>query len=284
MNRVILYGKMIERDIRKSIVSVKGFLILIALLFINYQEIHPVVEWAQKQKAVPTPYAMPFIFYDYQFLLLFGMLIIFLFSDVPFINQHTTYILLRIGRRRWLFLQLFKMTIMSILYMGTEILISMACCGNGNIFANKWGNVWNTLSVVPDEVSIAVPRNVLILYTPKEAMLRTFWLGMLVVFLIGCIMLLASLVISNTFAIVSAGILAVFPYVTGNASLISPKIYYFSPISWIGIIEHSKVYIYGGPTSKDMLAIVSLLSMLCILIIYVVIQYVDMKEWKGEKA
>ena len=108
--------------------------------------------------------------------------------------------------------------------------------------------------------------------------------GNLVVFLIGCIMLLASLVISNTFAIVSAGILAVFPYVTGNAGLISPKIYYFSPISWIGIIEPSKVYIYGGPTSKDMLAIVSLLSILYIIIVYVVIQYVDMKEWKGEKA
>ncbi len=283
INSLIKYAFL---DAVRSFLSVRGFLIVLALLFFNYEEIYEVVEFAADYKEPLLPVAMPFIFYSQHFDLMFGIITIFLFSEVPFITNRTTYVILRVGRKRWLIGNIFRILITAILYMLLEVVISVAVCGNNVLWANEWGKVWKTLSVSSESiagVSVWVPRNVLIQYTPLEAMCRVFIIGSLVVFFIGCLMLLISLILSSVIAISLTGFISVLPYFALNSAIIYSRIYYFSPFSWIGIIEYSKSYIYGGPDSTDMICMLIGAILALVIVLWFVINGVDLKEGKGEE-
>lgn len=286
MNKIIRLMKESYREVLHSFWSARGILIVLALAFFNYEEIHPIVNYAAEYKEPIVPVAMIFIFNSLHFQVMFGLVTIFLFSEVPFVTKRTIYTVLRTGRRGWLLGKIFRIVITSVIYMLLEVIISVLVCGNDILWSNRWGRVWNTLSLSSDAegLSVWVPRNILIQYTPVEAIIRVFILGCLVITFIGCFMMLISLLTSPILAIVITGIISVLPYVAVNSAIYYYRIYYLSPMSWIGIIEYSNTYIYKGPGSMDMLKI--LVSIICILFIalWFIIGNVDLKEGKGEQA
>lgn len=283
MNKIFWLIKSSIIETVQSFCSARGVLVLLALLFFNCEEMHSVVEFANSYNEPIVPVAMPFIFYSLHFQLMFGLVTIFLFSEVPFITARITYTVLRTGRRWWLIGKILRIAITSVLYMVLECIMSIVACGKQLLWINEWGSVWKSLSfsIEAEFLSVSVPRNVLIQYTPLEAMSRVFIIGCLVVTFIGCFMLLISLLISSTSSIVVTGFISAFPYFAVNSAPYYYKIFYFCPISWIGIIEYSSVYIYGGPDSSDMLYILTVMLVVIITILWFIINRVDLKEGKG---
>lgn len=283
MNKVVSYVRWIYQETRSSLFSVRGLLVVLALIFFNYNALYKLLSYADKYDAKYVPVSMVFIFYKLNFILVFGLITVFLFAEVPYINERTKFVVIRIGRIKWIVGKMFQICITSVIYMLIELLITILLCGRRIELTNRWSALWKTLSISHDGEEIMwVPRNILIKYSPCGALTRVFVIGCLVVCMVGLVMLFISLVCSTLFSVTFTGIIAVLPYVAANTSFYYSKIYYFSPISWIGIIEYSRMYVYGGPDSNDMLLVLLFVIVVFSAINVIIINYIDLIEGKGE--
>ena len=167
--------------------------------------------------------------------------------------------------------------------MLTEFFVTLVFCGRYISFHDEWGKVWKTLSISAETDNVLwVPRNILIKYTPAEALVRVFVMGCLVVTMIGLFMLFLALLFSPLISLTFSGIVAVLPYVAGNTAYHYSYIFYFTPASWIGIIEYSRTYVYGGPNSNEMLCILGMIMMVLVICNLFIVDRIDMMESKGE--
>lgn len=275
MNKVISVLKIGIKDTVFGLVSLKGCIVLLALFFFNYVETQPIVEFAAQTQLPIVPVTMPFIFYNLYFQLMFGLITIFLFSDVPFFVKENQYVIQRTGRRRWVFSKLVQIISTAVIFMVAEVIVSILVCGKNIEWSNQWGKIWRTLSLSETTDVVYVPRNVLIQFTPIEAMTRVIIMGVFVVSFIGMFMFFISLITSNLVAVVGTGIISVLPYVAANSAYYYSKIYYFCPMSWIGIIEYSETYIYGGPTGNDMFVVLLVIIAILLVLLVFIINKID---------
>lgn len=283
MNKLFSYFRSIYHDMCSSLLSSRGILTVLALLFFNYEYLAPLKKFAARYDVTFFPASLVFVFYEMQFILVFGLLTVFLFGEVPYINDRTKYTILRLGKRKWIAGKMIQIFLTSVIYMAAEFLVTIIFCGRYISFHNEWGKVWKTLSISSKAENVLwVPRNILIKYTPVEALVRVFVMGCLVVTMIGLFMLFLALLFSPVVSLTFSGIMAVLPFVAGNTAYFYSYIFYFTPVSWIGIIEYAKTYVYGGPNSNEMLGILGIIMLVLVLCNLFIVDRMDMMESKGE--
>lgn len=248
--------------------SAKGFTIVLVLCFFTYSQEYYILEFASEHSCEVVPAMLPYLFGDMLFTMIFGLTVVYFFSDVPFIDDESFYSLLRLGRSRWAGLQIFRIILGSVLFMMLELVISIGVCIGHIEWGNEWGMVWNTLSVSQAADVGMFPRNIIVLYTPFTATVRVFFAGCLVLTFLGLLQFLLSLLINRIWSMIAVGILCVGPFIAYN--WVYKKLYYISPLSWIGIIEHSSVCPYEGPDIQYMLFF--LIGMLLIISILILIR------------
>lgn len=130
----------------------------------------------------------PFIwaFGDGHSILLSSLLLILLFSDMPFLGPGVPYYLVRTTRSRWLMGQALYITLATVLYLAFLLAASVAVCAPGAFIGNQWSRTAAILGYSPAGEILSLPSSVKVmeLSTPYQTMAAVF--GLMVLYTLVC--------------------------------------------------------------------------------------------------
>lgn len=153
-----------------------------------------------------SPFLFPFLFSD-EFLcaLMFAGILLF-FTDAPFYNEHQLFVIMRSQISRWTLGQIFYVLTVSALYMCFLLVMSVLMLVPYISFNTEWGKVWTTLAVTGAgydfSLSFHVTKSVIFDYTPLQAVLLTFVVGVLICSLYGFCMWCLNLYLGKNLSLV----------------------------------------------------------------------------------
>lgn len=271
----------LPKDIKHSIIenlrlqlNAKGLTIVLVLCFMMRYSLDGVLHFAKVTDHKVVAAMLPYLHDDGSYNMILGLMMLYYFSEIPFIDEHTSYTLLRLGRRRWLFQKFGQIISGSIFFMITELICSILVSLPHITFSAQWGPVWNTITLTNNLEILPLSRNILIAYSPITASLRVFIMGILVSTMLAFCLYTLSLFFPKKTALVACAVIADGPLLAGNCGL--PSAYYWSPVSWMGIVEHNNTYIYKGPDIPYMITLIIAVILICGFLSYIKIQSKDM--------
>ena len=188
------------------------------------------------------------------------------------------YCVMRIGKKKWVWANILKVFFLAFHIMVFEAVISILINIEYIKIDNTWDALWNTISVSYFDNGLFFSRNVIISFTPIQATFRVVSMGVIVVGMIGLIQYCFSLIFGKKIAIAVNGIFCILPLLAAYTRY--PYLYYISPISWIGIIEHSAGYRFHRPTIFFMYITALILDVVMIILLHKVTSRKDMSFWK----
>lgn len=112
------------------------FLLSMVVCFLLSGRVFEVVE----RFGTSTQAAEPFIwtFGDAAAVLLVSLLLIFLFSDLPKLSAFTPFFLVRMTKRKWLAAQFFYIVLVTLLYVGFVLVVTILLCVKYSFIGNLW--------------------------------------------------------------------------------------------------------------------------------------------------
>lgn len=192
-----------------------------------------------------SAYVFPFYFSNPAMMLIFGALIIYLFSDVPFTEQNTYFILARANRKIYYIAKIAYIFIASAGVTVTFVLLSILVIIPNADFTNQWGKIIYTL--ISDsqtireqtQASLGFGVNGLVVneFAPLTAMGYSILLMVLAVFFMGIVIMFVSVMISRSASFVVGGF---FVFLSAFASALGyitfqGFLYFVSPFSWCSL-------------------------------------------------
>ena len=259
---------------RRTVFSTRGIVfILMCAFFVSFQT-EGLRELADKYNTRMEAVFLPYLHSDGLYQMLFGILCIYFYSDAPFQSRSMVYSVMRIGKKKWVWANILKVFFLALHIMVFEVAISVLI-NLGNIkIDNTWDALWNTISVSWFNDGVLFSRNVIISFTPFQATFRVVTMGVLVVGMIGLIQYCFSLIFGKRIAIAVNGIICILPLLAVYTRY--PYLYYISPISWMGIIEHNAGYRFHRPALIFMYMTALILDVVMIIILQKVTSRKDM--------
>lgn len=175
-----------------------------------------------KQNGTPMQAVEAFIwtFGDSHSILLSSLLLLLLFSDIPFITSGTPFFLVRIDRKTWLIGQVIYIVFATFIYLVFVLFSTSLVCMTQSFLGNIWSPTAAMLAYSPAGTAVALPALVktLEMSTPYAVMGTIFLLMLLYTLLMVLIML-----VFNLWKGQLAGNISVFAF-TLFGFLLDPKI------------------------------------------------------------
>lgn len=215
------------------IVNYKIYIVVFLLMVFSLDNYTNVFEFAKEVGFRVTPFLFPFLFtHPFMHLVIFTS-IIFLFANAPFANSLQLLVISRSGKKKWYVAQIIYLMICTILL--TLFLIILPLVRHANMIAlkNQWGKIWTTLAVNSNLVN---PSSYFVInrYTPKESLIYTIVIFMLISLFIGILIMFCNTYFRNkSIGIVIAALFVIFDWmadITGSSGVL-----WISPMSWINI-------------------------------------------------
>lgn len=256
-----------------NLFSIKGLTVFLTLFFFVRQELDDIIMQSTYYECKIGWAILPYLHSKVIYTLIFAFSILYYYSDVPFLSDKSNYQLLRVGRNWWFIIKSARIFLGAVLLMFMELLVSILACFPRVEFGSGWGVFWNTVSL-EQGIDISFPRNIITLYSPFEATMRVFLVGCFIVYLLGMLEFAVTLFFGKKYAIIICGILACGPVLAANSDY--ANIYYISPVSWIGIVEHSLAYHYTGPRISYMYFMLLIIIAILEIIIKRRVKYMDL--------
>jgi len=104
----------------------------------------------------------PFVwmFGDATSILLFSLLLVLLFVDMPFITAGTPYYLVRTTRRVWLSGQLLYIVLATLIYTTFSLVVSMLLCAPNSFLGNQWSETAALLGYTQAGKMLVLPASI----------------------------------------------------------------------------------------------------------------------------
>lgn len=230
----------------------------------------------------------PFLMSSFPFLILFWFGIIYINSDVPFMQHVNMYQVLRTGRRRWavgqvggVFLRSFAVVLFTIICTILPLLPRIEV-------TNEWGKLLRTAAMTNAmsvyEFKYVVYYEIFEEYTPLQLMGICFLLCVLVATFIGTFMFLISLYSSKVLSVTGAMAMAILLFFVINMHpKIRQKLAFFVPTVWAEVarIASPDHGYYWLPSTTYMFAFLLIgIGVMSLLIVHKV-KYVEF-DWDND--
>lgn len=184
--------------------TVAAFLITMVMCYLLSGQVMQVVEYYH----TTTQAAEPFIwtFGDATAILLVSLLLIFLLSDLPKLSPFTPFYLARMTKRKWLLAQFLYIVLVTMLYVGFVMLITMLLCMKHSFLGNLWSETAARLGYSANGKLLHVPSTVRVMESirPYGCMLQTVLLMLGYSLTLGFLILLGNLAAGKTWGMVLA--------------------------------------------------------------------------------
>ncbi len=231
----------ILRTAMLKIVNIRVFILFLILLALTVKFNRPYVLFV-REKAYPINWCIfPFIADSPFFLTIFYFGIIYINSDVPFMQHENMYQVIRLGRRKWAAGQLFGIFLRSLSIVLVTAVIPLASFIGKIAWTNDWGKVIYTLASYRRSgeflndimIDYRFMYEILGEFTPIRLMGLMVIMSTLICTFLGMLMFLISLYAGKLMAVATAGALSVMIYVVQNVGgSVRRVLAHFVPTYW----------------------------------------------------
>ena len=227
----------------QKIFCVKTGIFCAAFLILAWTYDQPYLQFV-KEKEYPISWCVfPFYMTSYSILSIFYFGIIYINSDVPFLQHVNMYQVIRVGRKRWAFGQVGGILLRSFFAVAFSAFAAILPFIGRLEFSGEWGKMIKTLSAQRGADNYGMDAGqtlefrffyeILNEFTPVQLMLITILLCTLICTFLGVLMLLISLSAGKIAGVVSALVFVAALFVVENVN--GPwklRIAHFVPTYW----------------------------------------------------
>lgn len=276
-------------QLKEKIFSSKTLVLLILEFFIIHTYMQGLVDCSKAYDYPCAPWVMPFYFSSSYVILINMFMIIYYFSDAPFMQYHNLYQIMRYGRIRYSIVNIIAIIIEAVLYMITSFVFTVICLIGHIDFTLTWGKLLHTIGATQEtknaEIFMDISYDIMQKFTPLEAMLQMLVIGSLVLAFVGLLMYVISLYFSRAAAVVVAVAMTAMGYVALEAiPIMGKKIAVISPVSWLFFtrIENTYFGVYLLPTRSYIFTFLGIGIVICIALILIKSRTVEYDFYKED--
>ena len=207
------FSHLIGQQLNTELRSANALAVALITLLMQMYALLPVLQFCDMVGFNMTPFAAVFVFNDIYCTFLSTIMslgMIALCAGAPFLSQYQVQVLLRTGRKRWLRGQLAYLCVLALIYTAFWAVCPLICALGRIEWSAEWGKIWSTLAfteaATQQRIMLDVPYNILMQYSPVEALALSLALRFLYVFMLGMVVFVGNL-ISRSCAGVVVGIL-----------------------------------------------------------------------------
>ncbi|MBU5416405.1 hypothetical protein [Anaerobutyricum soehngenii] len=286
----------IVKTSKQKIMNTKMIIFCCVFLLLSWTYDQPYLQFIHEKQYPITWCIFPFYMSAYAILAVFYLGIVYIHSDVPFMQYHNMYQVIRTGRLRWVVGQIGGIICRSFFaVIVTAIGAILPFAGNLE-WSNNWGKLAKTLSMQGIEKNFGFAENSFVDFrffyeimqkkTPLELMTHTVLVCTLICSFLGILMFVLSLYISKMIAVAGAlaSIVAFFivQNIYGKWKLI---LAHFVPTYWAEIALSATPV--SGRYRMPSLLYIYLVLIICIILMAGLLCY-NVKDiefnWENEEA
>lgn len=269
--------------------SRKNILLMVLLYCLIKIHLNPIVSFSVVSQCKISPWIYPLLISDANFLMLFAGGIIWFYSDIPFNHIWNSYIVLRLGREKWLINQLIYIIVSAFIIPLEVIGLTWIAIFPRMEFQYDWGKIIYTLAntSVGSEFSILwkISPQYIEKYNALEAMLMGILISGLGIAFMGILMFAICLIWGRICGLISESLLVAFSSVAANVIIPQQQLFHMlSPVSYMRV-GRIGVSIGGYQVMPSIIYIVwvyTIGTIICSFIGYLRIKRMNLK-WKREK-
>lgn len=265
-----------------------------AFLILSWTYDQPYLEFVHEKEYPISWCVFPFYMTSYSILSFFYFGIVYINSDVPFMQHANMYQVIRTGRRRWAICQIGSILVRSLFIVVTSA-VSAILPFTGEIeLSGDWGKVVRSLAshksgdLFKEEHSLDFSFSYEILYkfTPVQLMLLTVILCTLICTLLGILMFAISLFSTKLIAIAGGLVYVIGFFIVENTfGRWKPVIAHFVPAYWaeVALIAKPVDGYYRLPPLTYMFTVLIASIIIMSLVICLKVKYIEF-NWENEDA
>lgn len=207
-------------------------LFMIVAVFI-YSYLQPIALFSKAVNIDVAPWAFPHLTNDFICQLVFMSGAVFLFCTAPFQGENYAYILHRAGRTSWQAGNILYIVVMSLLYVGFIVIMSMVSLLPHIYFTDEWGKIWGTLAQTDAMTQYRIPfmvySYIIGVYSPAKATGISFFLETACTIWIGLVVYLFNSVSHKPVGTMPGSFFVFLDVVISNSW--SARAFLFSPVT-----------------------------------------------------
>ena len=198
--------------------------------------------------------AFVWTFGDANSILLSSLLLLLLFSDMPFISSGTPFYLLRIDRKTWITGQVIYIIVATAIYLLVILVSTSAVCMRQSFVGDMWSETAAMLGYSGAGEAIALPVFVktLEMSTPYACMLTIFLLMLLYTLLMALIMLVMNLKKGQIWGVVGVFVFSLYGFLLNPQTI---KVIFQLPdelmykanvaVGWMSPLNHATYHMHN---------------------------------------
>ena len=198
--------------------------------------------------------AFVWTFGDSNSILLSSLLLVLLFSDMPFITSGTPFYLMRIDRRTWVTGQALYIAGATLLYMLFVLAATSIVCMRQSFVGNMWSETAAILGYSGAGKAVALPALVktLEMSTPYASMTTIFLLMLLYAMLMAFVMLVFNLAKGQLAGVVSVFVFSLFGFLLNPQTIktifrLPDELMYKANVAvgWLSPLNHATLHMHN---------------------------------------
>lgn len=231
--------KLLQYMWKSSILKIfnsKMAIFLAVMLVTSRTYLNPIREFSKAMEYPASWCVFPFVMCSFSYLILFWFGVIYVNTDVPFMQHVNMYHTIRAGRKGWALGQIGGIMLRSFVMVILTAACTILPLLPGVEWTNEWGKLFYTMANTPGVVHgnfVFIYYGILAEYTPLALMGLEILVCTLICTLVGVLMFLLSLYINKICAVAGSLALAIalFP-VLNLHPLLRHKLARFIPTVW----------------------------------------------------
>lgn len=201
------YIRYVISNVRSKVVSVRMLLVCVIQLIFHDLYVHGILQLAKQYDDKVSPVLFPLMCGGLVFIMIFAFCVMYMNSEVPFMNQKEMYCIIRTGRYKWLSAQEITITILAFCLVVFSYLIDIVRLFPRISFVDKWDRILVSLSYgMISAEGVHLEMDLLQMYSPWNLFLYGTVMGFLVVNLVGHLVYTISLRFHRAVAVVVASV------------------------------------------------------------------------------
>ncbi len=187
-----------------------------------------------------SPWILPFVGQNVYFLFIYGISVIYFYSNIPFMQGNEMYALIREGRKKWVYAKILRIWMSAVSLSFIEVVLSILPLFPCLEWTAEWGKLYNSLAMtnagLEYNVKLSFSYELIIEHDPFITMLIFGIILCISTGLVGMIMFAVSICVNRTTAVLMGTFLSVLSVVFANLYLYQQWISFISPFSWMNLL------------------------------------------------
>lgn len=236
MNKV----RCIWRDVIHNFFSRRLLVFCVFQFTILHFYAHSIRQYAIAAQYPAAPWVMPFMGQNIYFQFVYGISVVYFYSNVPFMQRYEMYVLMRQGRVWWVSTKLLRIWISAVMLAAVEIVLSILPFIPYLEWTFQWGKLYHSLALTDAggdyHMALFFSYELINENNALKTVLMLFIVLCIVTGLTGTLMFALSVGTSRTAAILAGTFFAVLSVVFENLYIWQACIGFISPFSWINLL------------------------------------------------